>query len=121
MLKELGIQDPNFVKILPDRARCAKTYIRTSRSLDTIVKEHNLHLRNTLPLLPLMQGLPFLMWSSKMNKNQPSQRFITLSSRCTTKPLSMLITFSLKRILGQRRTHANILKKEPRYLPYVDY
>ena len=61
MLKELGIQDPNLVKIPPDRARCAKTYIRTSRSLDTIVKEHNLHLRNTLPLLPLMQGLPFLM------------------------------------------------------------
>ena len=61
MLKELGIQDPDFVKILPDRARCAKTYIRSSRSLDTIVKEHNLHLRNTLPLLPLMQGLPVLM------------------------------------------------------------
>ena len=41
MLKELGIQDPNLVRIPPDRAHCAKTYIRTSRSLDTIAKEHN--------------------------------------------------------------------------------
>ena len=112
MLDELDILDPNFVNSPSHPARSAKTYTRVSSSLDSIVKKHNSYLSKTFPLLSQMQGLPFLMWTSKMHKNPPSQRFIAISSRCTTKPLSVLITLGLKRVLGQWRIHAKYFKKD---------
>ena len=112
MLDELGILDPNIVNSPSHLARSAKTYTRILSSLDSIVKKHNSYLFKTFPLLSLMQGLPFLMWTVKMHKNPPSQRFIAISSRCTTKPLSVLITLGLKRVLSQWCTHAQYLKKK---------
>ena len=38
----------------------------------------------------------FIMWTSKMHKKPPSQRVIAIPTRCTTKPLTMLITLGLK-------------------------
>ena len=96
MLDELDILEPKFVNSPSHRASSAKTYTRDSSSLDSIVKKHNSYLSKTFPLLSQMQGLPFIMWTSKMHKKPPSQRVITIPTRCTTKPLSMLITLGLK-------------------------
>ena len=113
MLDELGIRDPTCVNGPPHLIRSVKTYIRVKeKNVDTIVKDHMSYLSENFPLLQLMQGLPFLMWTAKMHKTPPSQRFIAISSRCTTKPLSVLITLGLNRVLGQWRTHANFVKKD---------
>ena len=113
MLDELGIPDPTRVNCSPHLAESAKTYIRVKeKNVDTIVKDHMAYLSENFPLLQLMQGIPFLMWTAKMHKTPPSQRFIAISSRCTTKPLSVLITLGLNRVLGQWRTHANFVKKD---------
>ena len=81
-------------------------------NLDSIIKKQHSYLKDKFPLLPLMDGLPFLVWTSKMHKIPPSQRFISISSRCTTKLLSVNITLGLKRIYAQWRTHAKYFKKD---------
>ncbi|MGJ8945982.1 hypothetical protein AB9K17_24130, partial [Salmonella enterica subsp. enterica serovar Kentucky] len=42
--------------------------------------------------------LPTFYWFPKMHKNPVCSRFIAVSSACTTKPLSQLLTSSLKLI-----------------------
>ena len=68
MLNELGIRDPVSNNIPSQLEGSASTYTRVSITLDVIVNEHHSYLSKTFPFLPLMSGLPFLMWISKMHK-----------------------------------------------------
>ena len=43
-----------------------------------------------------LRNLPSFYWLPKMHKNPIGSRFIAASSACTTKPLSKLLTYSLK-------------------------
>ena len=69
------------------------TYTRTNLTRDEILQNH-LSVLNTFDI-PKNQDqfdLPYLYWIPKLHKNPYKQRFIAGSSKCSTKPLSLLLT-----------------------------
>ena len=50
--------------------------------------------------MPLdMEELPSIYWLPKLHKNPYGNRFIAASNKCTTKPLSRLLTSCLSTVL----------------------
>ena len=69
------------------------TYTRSSLTKDEILHNH-LSVLNTFDI-PKNQDqfeLPYLYWIPKLHKNPYKQRYIAGSSKCSTKPLSLLLT-----------------------------
>jgi hypothetical protein len=71
------------------------TYTRTNLTKDEILQNH-LYVLNTFDI-PKNQDqfdLPYLYWIPKLHKNPYKQtlRYIAVSSKCSTKPLSLLLT-----------------------------
>ena len=69
------------------------TYTRTNLTKDEILQNH-LSVLNTFDI-PKNQDqfeLPYLYWIPKLHKNPYKQRYIAGSSKCSTKPLSLLLT-----------------------------
>ena len=68
------------------------------RNEDIIIKHKEFITRQNVKIPDEMTQLPTLYWLPKMHKNPIGSRFIAASSKCTTKPLSQLLTCSLKLI-----------------------
>jgi hypothetical protein len=69
------------------------TYTRTNLTKDEILHNH-LSVLNTFDI-PKNQDqfdLPYIYWIPKLHKNPYKQRYIAGSSKCSTKPLSLLLT-----------------------------
>ena len=69
------------------------TYTPSNLTKDEILQNH-LSVLNTFNI-PKNQDqfeLPYLYWNPKLHKNPYKQRFIACSSKCSTKPLSLLLT-----------------------------
>ena len=69
------------------------TYTRTNLTRDGIL-QNQLSVLNTFAILKNQDqfDLPYLYWIPKLHKNPCKQRYITGSSKCSTKPLSLLLT-----------------------------
>jgi hypothetical protein len=69
------------------------TYTRTNLTKDEILQNH-LTVLNTFnfPKNEDQFDLPYLYWIPKLHKNPYKQRYIAGSSKCSTKPLSLLLT-----------------------------
>ena len=76
-----------------------QTYTPCSARAEDLVKEHQ-HLLNRQNI-KILDSMPNFYWLPKMHKNPIGSRFIAASSACTTKPLSQVLTSSLKLITNQ--------------------
>ena len=76
-----------------------QTYAPCSDHMEHLIAEHEDFLtRQNIRIPTDMKQLPGFYWLPKMHKNPIGSRFIAASSACTTKPLSQLLTSSLKLI-----------------------
>ena len=76
-----------------------QTYAPCSDHVEHLIAEHEDFLTRQNSRIPTdMKQLPGFYWLPKMHKNPIGSRFIAASSACTTKPLSQLLTSSLKLI-----------------------
>ena len=90
LVKELGINNVNINN---------QTYIHIDDSFDIIVKSHNQFITSVgLEMSEEDQNLPYLYWTPKLHKSPYKHRFISGSSKCTTKDLSCLLTKVLSTI-----------------------
>ena len=68
------------------------TYVQIDDSFETIVS-HNQFIKSLgLEMSEEDQNLPYLYWTPKLHKSPYKFRFISGSSKCTTKDLSCLLT-----------------------------
>ena len=75
---------------------------------EDIVTQHMQDLAHWDILIPSdMQQLPTLYWLPKMHKSPYSSRFIAASNKCTTKPLSCLLTICLSTIIKHFQEYCN--------------
>ena len=90
LVKELGINNVNINN---------PTYIPIDDSFETIVKSHNQFITSVgLEMSKEDQNLPYLYWTPKLHKSPYKHRFISGSSKWTTKDLSCLLTKVLSTI-----------------------
>ena len=69
------------------------TYNLTAMSKDEILQNHHLVMLTFGICLPEEDiDLPKLYWISKLHKNPYKQRYIACSAKCSTKPLSQILT-----------------------------
>ena len=75
----------------------AYMYMPSSTNTENPVTKHqNIMSRQNIEIPDCMKQLLKFYWLPKMHKNPIGHRFIAASSACTTKPLSQLLTSSLK-------------------------
>ena len=85
LMKELGI---NTTNISPN-----STYIPSTDSFDEILKSHCKFIESVgLEMSEEDKNLPYLYWTPNLHKIPFKDRFISGSSKCTTKDLSCLLT-----------------------------
>ena len=90
LVKELGINNVNINN---------PTYIQIDDSFEIIVESHNQFITSVgLEMSEEDQNLPYLYWTPKLHKSPYKHRFISGSSKCTTKDLSCLLTKVLSTI-----------------------
>ena len=66
-----------------------------------IVKDHIEFMRsNSIEVEPRLQHLPSLYCLPKLHKQPYGSRFIAVSNKCSTKPLSRLLTACLSKIVS---------------------
>ena len=79
-----------------------KTYVPVKESLSSLLSRHSRFMK--AHSIEDAKDLPFLYWIPKMHKKPYSkQRYIAASARCSTKPLSAILTKCLKLIEAQHR------------------
>ena len=98
LVKELGIGEIHN----------NSTYQRTTLTKEEIVRNHqsvletfNIHLKDD------DLNLPSLYWTPKLHKSPYKQRFIAGSSKCSTKPLSKILTLILTTIKEGLQTYCD--------------
>ena len=88
-MRELGI----FLKAKTSNP----TYVQMNMDVKSIKSRHKIYLKKKLGWKEIPDYLPFIYWIPKMHKKPFSkQRYIAASYRCTTKPLSALLTKCFK-------------------------
>ena len=84
------------------------TYKRAATDCDKLVDEHlKFMTANRIVVQPECECLPLFYWLPKLHKKPYGSRFIAASHRCTTKPLSKLLTSCLKLITNYFRQYCN--------------
>ena len=79
-----------------------KTYVPVDEDVSSLVRRHKRYMKANS--IPEAEYVPFLYWIPKMHKKPYSkQRYIAASARCSTKPLSAILTKCLKVIEKQHR------------------
>ena len=96
LVKELGIGET-----------CSNsTYQHTPFTKDDIVRNHKSVLENfNVKFKDEDLDLPYLYWTPKLHKSPYKQRFIAGSSKCSTKPLSKILTLILTTIKEGLQTY----------------
>ena len=96
LIKELGIGE-NISN---------NTYQHTSLSKEEIVRNHKSVLESfNIKIKDEDLDLPSLYWTPKLHKSPYKQRFIAGSSKCSTKPLSKILTLILTTIKEGLQTY----------------
>ena len=79
-----------------------KTYVPVKESLRSLLSRHSRFMK--AHSIEDAEDLPFLYWIPKMHKKPYSkQRYIAASARCSTKPLSAVLTKCFTLIEAQHR------------------
>jgi uncharacterized protein involved in tolerance to divalent cations len=87
------------------------TYLLIHEPSDTILNKHEKDIKTFGFQLPTTQRqLPYLMWTPKMHKHPIKQRFIAISSSCTTKLVSSILTSCLKLVQTAHYYYCNKIK-----------
>ena len=84
------------------------TYCTVANDAGSIIDKYLKYMKTkgiTVPLI--MEQLPDLYWLPKLHKTPYGSRFIAASSRCTTKPLSGLLTSCLSTVLVHFKEYCN--------------
>jgi hypothetical protein len=86
----------------------AKTYVQVTDEKKCIrtstIKRHLRYMKTSFSIDEIPEDIPFLYWIPKMHKKPKSkQRYIAASNRCSTKPLSAILTKCLKLVETQHR------------------
>ena len=72
------------------------TYVSTGDTYDWLVRKHICDLKYwNIGIPPVVEELPTVYWMPNLHKNPYGSRFIAVSNKCTTKPLSSLLTTCL--------------------------
>ena len=84
-----------------------RTYTPTALSKDEILQNHASVLNTfDIPVNGTKEyELPYLSWIPKLHKTPYKQRYIAGSSKCSTKPLSLLLTKILTAVKKQLQTY----------------
>ena len=99
-MKELGIFADASQNEKDDR-----TYEMVDKDVKSIVDRHMRYMKSNSITTEIPEYLPFLYWIPKMHKKPFSkQRYIAASHRCSTKPLSAILTKCLSLIEKEHRT-----------------
>ena len=84
------------------------TYITCDHSPNHIVRTHISDMKRwNINISPDMEELPSVYWLPKLHKNPYGNRFIAASNKCTTKPLSRLLTNCVKTVLVHYNEYCN--------------
>ena len=97
-----------MIRELTNTSSSQNTYHSVASDTIHIVDKHleYMMLKNIL-VPPTMEELPSLYWLPKMHKTPYGSRFIAASNRCTTKPLSGLLTACLSTVLLHYKEYCN--------------
>ena len=92
-----------------------RTYTEHHGDIDRLVSEHIRYMHdNNIRLTTDMVQLPELYWLPKMHKAPVGSRFIAASHKCTTKPLSKLLTTCLKLIVQHYKEYSEGIARNTR-------
>ena len=97
-----------YLEIVIREITTTTTYEHVSESVTDIVTRH-LQFMNKykVKIKPELLCLPSFYWLPKLHKQPYNSRFIAASYRCTTKPLSKLLTGCLSMVLKHFRQYCN--------------
>ena len=94
LIKELG---------LGSSSTKGSTYLKTTKSSDTIVRNHSTFLKRNfnINISDKNKQLPHMYWLPKLHKTPSKSRFIVAATHCSVKPLSKAVTAALKLLYKQ--------------------
>ena len=74
-------------------------HVFVDKGCESVVAEHLSFMANkNIVVVPELRSLPSFYWLPKLHKQPYGARFIAVSNKCTTKPLSKLLTSCLSTI-----------------------
>ena len=84
------------------------TYEHVDKDCTSVVAEHlSFMAKEKIAVMPELRRLPSFYWLPKLHKQPYGTRFIAASNKCTTKPLSKLLTSCLSMINCHFKQYCN--------------
>ena len=88
-----------YLDVVLKEVNTTNTYEHVDKECTDVIAEHlKFMARGKIEVEPILQYLPSFYWLPKLHKQPYGARFIAASSKCTTKPLSKLLTRCLNLI-----------------------
>ena len=88
-----------YLEVVLRELNTTSTYEREDRDCVNVVTEHlRFMTNNKINVEPELHHLPSFYWLPKLHKQPYGTRFIAASNKCSTKPLSKLLTTCLSKI-----------------------
>ena len=97
-----------YLEVVTKEITATTTYDPVARDKADIISDHLRYMSNNhITVKPELQYLPSFYWLPKLHKRPYGNRFIAASYRCTTKPLSKLLTSCLHTIITHFKQYCN--------------
>ena len=97
-----------YLEVVANEITATTTYEPVIENKEDIIREHLLYMRNnSIAVKQELHCLPSFYWLPKLHKQPYGSRFIAASYKCTTKPLSKILTTCLNTIITHYRQYCN--------------
>ena len=97
-----------YLEVVIKEITATTTYEPVVDDKTKVIRKHLKYMAsNHITVKPEFQCLPSFYWLPKVHKKPYGSRFIAASYRCTTKPLSKLLTCCLNTIMTNFRQYCN--------------
>ena len=97
-----------YLEVVLNELNTTNTYERVNRDCAQVVNEHlRFSTNNAVIVEPELHQLPSFYWLPKLHKQPYGTRFIAASNKCSTKPLSKLLTTCLRKITCHFKQYCN--------------